>query len=116
MMSKDRLTCTREMAELYQHLFQFLAGYFHQDWHSDHTNVPSAVQAFVDAALEENVRKTTGELVAFMAQTRGFSPLALENILVSEFYFSVSGSPRRVLKGILKRLELNILNKWGTLQ
>jgi CdiI immunity protein len=101
------------MGELYQHLFQFLAGYFHQDWRSDHADVPSAVQSFVDAAVEENVRKTVDELAEFMEQTRGFSTVDLENILVSGFYFSVGGNPRRVLKGILRRLEPAIQNKWG---
>jgi hypothetical protein len=46
----------------FPNLFQFLAGYFHQDWSSDHEAEDDVVRSFVAEASPETVSRVKGEL------------------------------------------------------
>jgi len=51
-------------------LFQFLAGYFHQDWKCDHENEDDVIRSFVAESSVETVLKVKSELQSVLLTIR----------------------------------------------
>ncbi|KPN89045.1 contact-dependent growth inhibition system immunity protein [Pseudomonas nunensis] len=50
------------MSEKFPDLFQFLAGYFHQDWNCDHDTEDDVIRLFIAEASPETVLRVKDEL------------------------------------------------------
>lgn len=51
-----------ELRERLPHLFQFLAGYFNQDWDLDYVDAQVAVTAYARESLPSALRATIGDI------------------------------------------------------
>jgi hypothetical protein len=50
------------MSTKFPTLFQFLAGYFHEDWCCDHASEDDVVRAFVEESSQERISQVKDEL------------------------------------------------------
>jgi hypothetical protein len=50
------------MSKRFPALFQFLAGYFHQDWACDHETEDDVIQSFVFESSRETISQVKDEL------------------------------------------------------
>lgn len=57
------------MKNLYPHLYEFFAGYFHQDWLEDSAIAADVVKAYKCEASLEEVSRTVKELHGLLAET-----------------------------------------------
>ena len=76
-------------------LGQFLAGYFHPDWASDHGSTEEVVDYFVRNSGPQHVGLVRAQLVDYLAQTARISDSELSKELASVgAYFSCNKEPR----------------------
>lgn len=50
------------MSKKFPELFQFFAGYFHQDWHFDHETEDDVVRSFIAESSSERISQVKGDL------------------------------------------------------
>ena len=58
------------MSEKYRHLKDLLAGYFHQDWKSDHDTATAAVECYLDEWPTEEVSVVVKEIRQLLFDTK----------------------------------------------
>jgi hypothetical protein len=70
------------MSTKFPALFQFLAGYFHQDWSCDHETEDDVVQSFIAESSSETISQVKSELLVVLRTIQ--SEEELETFLFEE--------------------------------
>ncbi|MFJ2713987.1 contact-dependent growth inhibition system immunity protein [Pseudomonas sp. NPDC087346] len=89
-------------------LFQFLAGYFHQDWKCDHENEDEVIQLFIENSSPETLSLVKSELNSVLISfpdEEELKSFLFEEIGCSYYYPYAWPSGKAWLEHILEMLE-----------
>lgn len=77
------------MKEQYPELFQFLAGYFHQDWTCEHEAEDDVIRQFIADSTPETVSQVKSELQSVLRSIQGEENIQnfLFNQMGCSFYY-----------------------------
>lgn len=96
------------MSTSFPELFQFLAGYFHQDWNCEYDSEDNVVRSFISDSSKETISQVKIELQTLLIKTQNEEELKdiLFNELSCYYYYPYAWSSGKAwLEHVLSMLS-----------